>query len=449
MVLREDSFYTHKSAEQNEESSGFSQSSVVIISILVFLCACGLGAALGYVYVDQENTCDVVELPNTYQVEKVAYNPVKPKCPKPCSIHGVCRAKHAEDGGGYGCVCFQQTEGEQCEKSTQNSKTRYLLSLDGGGIRGRLTAAFLGEMEKTMKKTHPDFGIRKNFDMFAGTSTGSILAAGLGYLHNIPVEDIESVFGYDNSKVIFGPGDWTNSNTLKCKYGGEGKTEVLRSYFGPLKFNTGTSDLTNVVIVSYDLTSGKGLAFKNWKSEFNTLDVADCVDCSSAAPTYFPPHSFGFNGQTTWCVDGGVTANNPTLVALSEMFNLYPTSNIKVLSVGTGHGAEASAPAIAAQPDEWGILTWFSAGLIDIMQDTTLTDGILSNMMPEGNYIRVEHELLKASPALDHYSPSDLNYYSQEGRAWWSLSSSSHDYEVFFGYKNSSSYTLVNDDATS
>jgi patatin-like phospholipase/acyl hydrolase len=50
-----------------------------------------------------------------------------------------------------------------------------ILSLDGGGIRGTFSAAFLARIEE-----HLDYPIGRYFDLIAGTSTGGIIAIGLG-----------------------------------------------------------------------------------------------------------------------------------------------------------------------------------------------------------------------------------------------------------------------------
>src|SRR5580692_8285118 len=50
-----------------------------------------------------------------------------------------------------------------------------ILSLDGGGIRGVFPAAFLAKLEEHLQ--HP---VGSYFDLIAGTSTGGIIAIGLG-----------------------------------------------------------------------------------------------------------------------------------------------------------------------------------------------------------------------------------------------------------------------------
>ena len=59
---------------------------------------------------------------------------------------------------------------------TEDEQQRFrILSLDGGGIRGVFPAALLARLEEHLE--HP---IGRYFDLIAGTSTGGIIAIGLG-----------------------------------------------------------------------------------------------------------------------------------------------------------------------------------------------------------------------------------------------------------------------------
>jgi patatin-like phospholipase/acyl hydrolase len=60
-------------------------------------------------------------------------------------------------------------------RSPGDGKTFRILSLDGGGIRGAFPAALLARLEEHLE--HP---IGRYFDLIAGTSTGGIIAIGLG-----------------------------------------------------------------------------------------------------------------------------------------------------------------------------------------------------------------------------------------------------------------------------
>jgi patatin-like phospholipase/acyl hydrolase len=59
------------------------------------------------------------------------------------------------------------------ERSKLNMKR--ILSIDGGGLKGALPAAFLAEIEEATGERIVD-----HFDLIAGTSTGGIIAIGLG-----------------------------------------------------------------------------------------------------------------------------------------------------------------------------------------------------------------------------------------------------------------------------
>ena len=57
-----------------------------------------------------------------------------------------------------------------------------ILSLDGGGVRGIATLAYLKKLEDLLRERHggrADFRLCHYFDLIAGTSTGSIIAAAM------------------------------------------------------------------------------------------------------------------------------------------------------------------------------------------------------------------------------------------------------------------------------
>ena len=55
--------------------------------------------------------------------------------------------------------------------------TKYVLSLDGGGVRGLASANFLRKLEFEMHKP-----LLEKFDLVCGSSTGGILAIALSVL---------------------------------------------------------------------------------------------------------------------------------------------------------------------------------------------------------------------------------------------------------------------------
>jgi len=69
-----------------------------------------------------------------------------------------------------------------------------ILTLDGGGIRGVFSLQILRQIEDIFRKEHgkPDLVLRNVFDMFAGTSTGAIIASFLAWGKS--AEEIERLY---------------------------------------------------------------------------------------------------------------------------------------------------------------------------------------------------------------------------------------------------------------
>ena len=76
-------------------------------------------------------------------------------------------------------------------------QTFKILALDGGGIKGVYTAELLHRCEEELGRGKP---ISKYFDMIAGTSTGGIIALGLGL--GISTADITSFYRDDGRKIF-------------------------------------------------------------------------------------------------------------------------------------------------------------------------------------------------------------------------------------------------------
>jgi patatin-like phospholipase/acyl hydrolase len=235
-----------------------------------------------------------------------------------------------------------------------------ILSLDGGGIKGAFTASVLTALEEEIGDQIGDY-----FDLIAGTSTGGILALGLGF--RIPAQRIQD-FYRDMGPDIF------------PKTGRLGIPGIMRQLFGPKhsharlraalekvlanrKFGEAKSRL---VIPTYDAIGGRIFILKTahhprFKYDIDALAV-DVALATSAAPTYFEAAPFPVHVGSSF-VDGGVWANNPALVAIVEAacFLDVPLDQIDVLSIGT-----TSAPFNIANNRHAGIIKW-NVGMINLM----------------------------------------------------------------------------------
>lgn len=130
--------------------------------------------------------------------------------------------------------------------------TKYILSVDGGGIRGIIPAIILAKIENRTRKP-----ISEIFDLMAGTSTGGIVVAGLckkdekgkpQYSANDLV-DLYQEYGpyiFKSSFLRRSIFSWLNG----AQYPYQNIESVLHKYFGD---DTLKNTLSNVLITSYDI----------------------------------------------------------------------------------------------------------------------------------------------------------------------------------------------------
>jgi hypothetical protein len=303
-----------------------------------------------------------------------------------------------------------------------------ILSLDGGGIRGLVSAYMLLEIEKQLKENGKP-PIREYFDMIAGTSTGSILAAGiaLGY----PIEELIDI--YENRGLEIFPYQklyhWKRLKLLfkygisAPKFSNEGLINLLKK---EKRFQKQEEDGTYryitlqevgkqigkdekqpiVLILAFDTIyrnttffTNDSLAEKN-KRWFNNIPLWEICVSSASAPTFFPAYELKYREQDKedWTfphVDGGVTANNPSLCAIARAIKLgHKLEDISLLSIGTG---ENKKPLIFNKIVKWGLIEWglrisdvFMEGQAEVQSRicTELMGGAASR-----RYLRLQFEL--------------------------------------------------------
>ncbi len=203
-----------------------------------------------------------------------------------------------------------------------------ILSIDGGGIRGIIPAKYLQRVEEILNGTL----IHEYFDLITGTSTGGIiaLAAGMG----IPMKEICDLYA-EKGKQIFSRNYFRGYPIIQSKYNSIKLKKELNSIFEERKM----SDYkTRLCIPSINITNGRTKVFKTPHDPSYIQDkdryLYEIALATSAAPLYFKPYEIESTGTH---VDGGLWANNPALVGITEAIKLgYTLSNIKICSLGTG-----------------------------------------------------------------------------------------------------------------
>lgn len=201
-----------------------------------------------------------------------------------------------------------------------------ILSIDGGGIKGVFPAAFLAHVESTLGGAP----ISNFFDLIAGTSTGGIIALGLGLgLRAGEVLEFYELYG----SAIF-PRKSPSWLLGPAKYKTEPLRFALEETFGSKRLGDSRRRL---LIPSFNATTGRIHIFKTAHHPRLQMDFkAPAVEvalATSAAPVFFPPHR---SGQEVIFIDGGIWANNPMGLAVTEAISMLGASgtDLDVLSIG-------------------------------------------------------------------------------------------------------------------
>lgn len=209
-----------------------------------------------------------------------------------------------------------------------------ILSIDGGGIRGLLPCLVLAELEKRFLDGSP---IGKYFDMIVGTSTGGIIALGLGQgksAHAI------SKFYVERGRRIFPGGRLSRlthgwAGLAFTPYNRRNLEDELRRELGSGHFG---SALIPTCIPSFEGKFGEPYIFKtphhpDYKNDQHER-LVDVGLSTAAAPTYFAAverHGYVF-------ADGSIWANNPAMIGVVDAMGCFDIdrTQIRLLSLGCG-----------------------------------------------------------------------------------------------------------------
>ena len=281
-----------------------------------------------------------------------------------------------------------------------------VLAVDGGGIRGIIPAVILGELQKRLSRE-----MWQTFDLIAGTSTGGIIALGLGTACNNgqPYSPDQLLNLYlQNGSTIFKK-NWLTPlrQLLLPKYSPAGLQATLTRFF---RYTELCTALTPLLISSYNLQKQLPFFFKshliaarpdyNWK-------VTDIARATSAAPTFFPPFHLTRGAEDYALVDGGVFVNNPSMAAYVEARLLYPdAARVVVVSVGTGDRQDAIT---YRQAKKWGLVGWAKQIVPVLMDSVSEAVDYELKYLPGCTYYRLQvSDLPMAAGHMDNVAPDNL-----------------------------------------
>lgn len=228
--------------------------------------------------------------------------------------------------------------------------SRRILTLDGGGIKGLFAASFLAAIEEQISEP-----LWRYFDLIVGTSTGGILALGIG--SGMEADEIAQFYVEEGPKIFHrrGIGISFLKSLIRPKYEPIALRDALEGAFGDKRLG---ECRTRVVVPSMNPDGGEVYVFKTAHHSRLSTDyrerLVNAALATAAAPTYFPTHRLETGVPL---VDGGVWANNPMGTAAVEAIGVlgWDRSDIQMLSIGC---TTAPLDLTAARKSFRGRLSW-------------------------------------------------------------------------------------------
>ncbi len=234
------------------------------------------------------------------------------------------------------------------------------IALDGGGIRGVMVTKALEALEIALGKKLGDV-----FELAAGTSTGSIIAAGIAL--NLRAAEMTTMYQTLAPKIF--QKSWRTylwflanyrypNDELKRQLDAQSQGKTMGALWtAARKFD--------LVIVARDLHQARTRFFKPWKPEYQALPITTAVLASAAAPTYFPV----IEGRYS---DGGIGSfGNPCFIAAYEArFCLgWEPAETTLISLGTGKLPPGTQGLPLHAPDHYTPIQWLAPILDSFLSD--------------------------------------------------------------------------------
>ena len=201
------------------------------------------------------------------------------------------------------------------------------IAIDGGGIRGIIVTQALTILETFLNKPVHDI-----FRLVVGTSTGSIISAGIAagitakHMTQIYMDMGVSIFPNTLRKTLF--------PLTRYRYPVDPLNNALKTQFGKMRMGDfwKNNPRTDLVITVFDLEENRTKFIKPWKNEYKDWMLSKAVQASCTVPTYFPAVDNRY-------IDGGVGSyGNPCYIAAyeaKECLNWEP-ADTTLISIGTG-----------------------------------------------------------------------------------------------------------------
>jgi uncharacterized protein len=323
-----------------------------------------------------------------------------------------------------------------------------VLSIDGGGVRGLIPALIVEDLMRrvriiagyarrhhrivnfsfTSPKMIEDLEVDSLFDLFAGTSTGALMAIGFTAKRRYTAHEMVEIYR-NHAETIFPLRQFKSLRAMRQafaeKYDAGPFEKLLKAVFGDQKLSDCRS---NLLVTSYDTDKRAPYFFKHYDETAARRAVElpedyflrDVARATTAAPTYFlPARVRSVSGVDRTLLDGGMVANNPALSAYVEARKIRRNARkFVIVSLGTGrNGRRFSYERVS----KWGYLDWVSP-ILGVPMLAFMTDGqseaaahSLKNL-PRIEYYRFNADLTAVAEEMDDASPENMELVEKMAR---------------------------------
>ncbi|MBV1706078.1 MAG: patatin-like phospholipase family protein [Hyphomicrobiales bacterium] len=267
-----------------------------------------------------------------------------------------------------------------------------ILSLDGGGVRGVLSVAFLERIEALLAE---DAGrpvrLCDHFDLIGGTSTGALIAAGLAL--GLSAQDLRG-FYVEAAPRIFRQSRLRMFGVLEPRFDARPLEAEIHRVVGGRHLDSADIQ-TGLAIISKRMDTNSTWVLSNnprapyWEDQpggaigNRHFPLAAVVRASTAAPHYFAPELIQIvaGERPGLFVDGGVTPyKNPTLPLLMQAL-MAPhglnwqagADHLQIISIGTGDRRERMPPGKAPPRTSAGVALQALVGALSDSSVASLT----------------------------------------------------------------------------
>jgi uncharacterized protein len=288
-----------------------------------------------------------------------------------------------------------------------------VLSLDGGGVRGIISAMVVVELVKRAGRP-----IEQLFDHLAGTSTGSILAC--GWAAPDPLNPTKARWsaqdGFDayvkSTTVAMGiagmRGHLHAANLFSPKFYSDGLNGSLHAAIGDGFLSETVVDVT---VPAYEISKRAAFLFstRDAKADLgHDFKLWEVARASSAAPTFFEPHLISnLLDEQFVMVDGGFVANNPAMAVFADIERHGESRDMVIVSIGTG---AASRHFEWPEIRDWGVAQW-ARPMLRLLLDSSsqAIDFELRHVLGKNRYHRFQIPIPPESEPLDDVTPENLD----------------------------------------